>query len=238
MAGDQPDSAALGPPPGWWSDRPTTGRPDGVTPSPTAPRSTRLLDEQWSGCCRPSPTGSRGPCRCCTPVTVTGSCCTARPVPGRCGTSPRVRRRSSSVTAIDALVVAPTTFESSVNYRSATVRGRLEPAAEAGPEADARGVLRAGAARPHAEVRGPARKELAASLAMALVIADDNWLMKAAATGRPPRRRRTPDDVWSGLVPLRTVLDEPVAAPWSGTCRCPRRCAASATSKESGQNTR
>jgi nitroimidazol reductase NimA-like FMN-containing flavoprotein (pyridoxamine 5'-phosphate oxidase superfamily) len=121
-----------------------------------------------------------------------------------------------TVVALDALVVAPTTFESSVNYRSATVRGPLEPLDD-----DARAaaldtfseVLVPGRT---AEVRAPNRKELAATLALALAIRPDGWLLKVADDWpATPAEADAEEDVWSGLVPLRTVLDPPVPAPWS-----------------------
>jgi nitroimidazol reductase NimA-like FMN-containing flavoprotein (pyridoxamine 5'-phosphate oxidase superfamily) len=119
-----------------------------------------------------------------------------------------------TVFALDALVVAPTTFESSVNYRSATIRGRLatvdpkEPALDVFSE-----TLMPGRT---AEVRRPSRKELAATLALSLPIAEDNWLLKVAADWpATPEEAEAEPDVWSGLVPVRTVLDPPVAAPWA-----------------------
>lgn len=127
-----------------------------------------------------------------------------------------------SVTALDALAVAPTTFESSVNYRSATVRGRLQPL----PQADQEAALEVFSERllpgRNAEVRESSRKELAASQAMALVITDGSWLMKAAG-GWPatPEEADAEPDVWSGLVPVRTVLDAPLAAPWASDLPVP-----------------
>ncbi len=127
-----------------------------------------------------------------------------------------------SVTALDALAVAPTTFESSVNYRSATVRGRLETL----PPVERAAALDLFSERilpgRTAEVRASTRKELAASLAMALPIDEDNWLLKAAG-GWPatPEEAGAEPDVWSGLVPVRTVLDPPLAAPWAADLPVP-----------------
>jgi len=121
-----------------------------------------------------------------------------------------------TVFALDALVVAPTTFESSVNYRSATIRGRLNTLAEneqtAALDRFAEQVLpgRTG------EVRVSTGKELAATLAMALPITEDNWLLKVADEWpATPADADAEDDVWSGLVPVRRVLDPPVPAPWA-----------------------
>lgn len=119
-----------------------------------------------------------------------------------------------TVFALDALVVAPTTFESSVNYRSATIRGRLEQVVDKSALLDRFSETlipgRTG------EVRASNAKELAATLALALPITGDNWLLKVAA-GWPstPEEAGAEHDVWSGLVPLRTVLDPGVPAPWA-----------------------
>ena len=72
------------------------------------------------------------------------------------------------------------------------------------------------------EVRPSSRKELAASLAMALAITDGGWLMKAAG-GWPatPEEADAEPDVWSGLVPVRSVLEAPLAAPWAADLPVP-----------------
>jgi nitroimidazol reductase NimA-like FMN-containing flavoprotein (pyridoxamine 5'-phosphate oxidase superfamily) len=117
-----------------------------------------------------------------------------------------------TVFALDALVVAPTTFESSVNYRSATIRGALARAEDASLDVFSE-VLLPGRT---AEVRAASRKELAATRALALPIATDNWLLKVADDWpATPEEAGAEPDVWSGLVPVRTVLDPPVPAPWA-----------------------
>ena len=66
------------------------------------------------------------------------------------------------------------------------------------------------------EVRPANRKELAATLALALPIRPGGWLLKVAADWpATPAEADADEDVWSGLVPMRTVLDPPVPAPWA-----------------------
>jgi uncharacterized protein len=121
-----------------------------------------------------------------------------------------------TVFALDALVVAPTTFESSVNYRSATVRGPLETLSDEDREAALDTFSEVLVPGRTAEVRPPNRKELAATLALSLPIRQDGWLLKVADDWpATPEEAGAEDDVWSGLVPVRTVLDAPVAAPWA-----------------------
>jgi nitroimidazol reductase NimA-like FMN-containing flavoprotein (pyridoxamine 5'-phosphate oxidase superfamily) len=125
-----------------------------------------------------------------------------------------------TVFAVDALVVAPTTFESSVNYRSATVRGRLTPVEDHEGALDRFSeVLVPGRT---SEVRPPTRKELAATMVLSLPIAEGGWLLKVA-DGWPatPEEAGAEPTVWSGLVPVRSVLDEPVPAPWASDLPVP-----------------
>jgi uncharacterized protein len=121
-----------------------------------------------------------------------------------------------TVVALDALVVAPTTFESSVNYRSATVRGPLEALDDEARTTALDRFSEVLVPGRTAEVRAPNRKELAATLALSLPIRPDGWLLKVADDWpATPAEADADDDVWSGLVPVRTVLDPPLPAPWA-----------------------
>jgi uncharacterized protein len=127
-----------------------------------------------------------------------------------------------TVFALDALVVAPTTFESSVNYRSATVRGSLETLSDEDRAAALDRFSEVLVPGRTGEVRPPNRKELAATLALALPIRPDGWLLKVAADWpATPEEADADDDVWSGLVPVRTVLDAAVPAPWAADLPVP-----------------
>lgn len=117
-----------------------------------------------------------------------------------------------TVFAIDALVVAPTTFESSVNYRSATIRGTLTRVDDSALDVFSESLIPGRTS----EVRASTRKELAKTMALSLPIAADNWVLKVADDWpATPEEAGAEADVWSGLVPVRTVLDAPVAAPWA-----------------------
>jgi hypothetical protein len=118
------------------------------------------------------------------------------------------------VTLLDGIVVADTLFDSTANYRSAVVRGHLtviDPA-DAAYALD----LMSDSLIPgrSAEVRSSSKKELAATLAIALPITPDGWTVKVRDAPPSP-----PDDAadaggWAGVVPLRTVAGDPVPAPW------------------------
>ncbi len=108
-----------------------------------------------------------------------------------------------TVFVMDGLVIADTLFDHSANYRSAVVRGVLEPVD------DAKSVLEVLSDKlipgRVAEVRKTTRKELAATVALRLPIVDGQWIAKAR-TGGPGVESAD----WTGVVPMRTVYDAPI----------------------------
>lgn len=118
-----------------------------------------------------------------------------------------------TVAAMDGYVIGHSAESSSVNYRSATIRGRL-----ARVEGDEKVALLDAYTDFYvpgriAEVRPHTGKELAATLVLTLEIGEDNWLYKQR-TGQASEPGE-PTDAWGGVVPLRTVPQEPERAPWS-----------------------
>ncbi|CDP88597.1 pyridoxamine 5'-phosphate oxidase-like protein [Mycolicibacterium farcinogenes] len=118
------------------------------------------------------------------------------------------------VTLLDGIVVADTLFDSTANYRSAVVRGHLtviDPA-EAGYALD----LMSDALIPgrSAEVRSSTKKELSATLALALPIEPDGWTVKVRDAPPSPPDDAADSGGWAGVVPLRTVAGDPIPAPW------------------------
>ena len=121
------------------------------------------------------------------------------------------------VAMLDGIVVADTLFDSSANYRSAVVRGNLVTLDEV-ESADALNAL-SDVLIPgrSTEVRGHRRKELAATLALALPITPGQWTVKVRDA--PPGEPTETSSAWAGVVPVRSVAGAPVPAPWvaSGT---------------------
>ncbi|MFF0814303.1 pyridoxamine 5'-phosphate oxidase family protein [Rhodococcus sp. NPDC003318] len=119
---------------------------------------------------------------------------------------------SLCVSVLDGIVLADNLFDSSANYRSAVVRGYLETIT--GAEAERALVALSDALIPgrSAEVRVPTRKELAATVAVALPIDDGQWTVKVRSG--PPSEGDADPRVWAGVVPVRTVAGEPERAPW------------------------
>lgn len=116
-----------------------------------------------------------------------------------------------SVTALDGLVYARSLFDSSMNYRSATIQGVLEPV----PADETDGALlalseRLMPGRP-AEVRGTLRKEVAATRVLRLAL--DDVVMKQRAGG-PSEEPGDGEDhsTWAGVVPLERRWGTPIAS--------------------------
>lgn len=103
-----------------------------------------------------------------------------------------------TVTHVDALVVADTAFDHSMNYRSAVLRGTLDRVS-AGAEELLDAFLDALLPGRSAEVRANSRKELAATAVLALPITADNWVVKSRSGGAA-----STEGGWSGVLPLRT----------------------------------
>ncbi len=124
-----------------------------------------------------------------------------------------------TVVAVDGLVVAHSTFDSSANYRSAVVQGPLETL-ERDEATRALDLLsdRLLPGRPD-EVRPSTGREHAATLAMALPIVEGRWLLKVRSGG--PATPEEATDAWCGVIPLRTVAGDPEPAPWSAAAGTP-----------------
>lgn len=120
-----------------------------------------------------------------------------------------------SVVHLDGIVVAYTTFDSSANYRSAVVYGTLRPITD--PEEKRAALTRVSdAVLPgrDAEVRPMTGREVAATQVMAMEVRDGDWVVKVRTGG--PGEPDEPTDAWTGVVPLRTVADEPLPDPGGG----------------------
>ena len=118
------------------------------------------------------------------------------------------------VYAVDGLVLASSMFDHSANYRSAVVRGtltRLE-GQEAWDALDA--VSDSLVPGRRAEVRPMLGKEVAATVALAIDLTDDNWILKVRSGGTGEEAADVPDDVWTGVLPVRTSYGEPEPSPW------------------------
>ena len=115
------------------------------------------------------------------------------------------------VTAADAIIVARSAFESSLRYRSAVLFGVCE-SLDGEQKQAALDVLTEhlipGRTR---EVRRPTAKELAATLVLALPIAE--WSLKVSDGWSEDPESDIAGDAWAGVLPIVTGYGEPAAAP-------------------------
>ncbi|EWT02668.1 flavin-nucleotide-binding protein [Intrasporangium oryzae NRRL B-24470] len=116
-----------------------------------------------------------------------------------------------TVTALDAVVVARSAFESSYRYRSAVLFGRFVPVEGAAKEAALDVLVDHLLPGRRPEVRPSNRRELSATLVLAMPIGE--WSLKVAG-GWP----EDPDDdvagpAWAGIVPVGTAYGTPEPAP-------------------------
>ncbi|MFG2038370.1 pyridoxamine 5'-phosphate oxidase family protein [Dactylosporangium sp. NPDC048998] len=109
-----------------------------------------------------------------------------------------------SVTLLDGLILARSAFEASMRYRSAMVLGRCTVIED--QVAALRTISEHLVPGRWDVVRPPSRKELAATLVLALPL--DEWSLKVS-DGWPETSPE--DEGWSpptGVIPIRTVLDD------------------------------
>jgi nitroimidazol reductase NimA-like FMN-containing flavoprotein (pyridoxamine 5'-phosphate oxidase superfamily) len=115
-----------------------------------------------------------------------------------------------TVTCLDGLVLARSTFHHSMNYRCAVVYGVPRAVTDTDEKLAALDAMveRVSPGRSR-EARGPNARELAATIVLALRI--DEATAKVRTGGPNDDAEDMANDVWAGVVPVRTVLGEPEA---------------------------
>lgn len=120
---------------------------------------------------------------------------------------------SFCITSMDDLILAHSTFDSSVNYRSAVIYGTLE---SAHPD-DRQALLTTFTERlvpgRNAEVRPMLRKEIAATNVAVLRIDPGQWVYKERTGDVGVPEEDT--DCWGGVIPMHTSFGEPRTAAWA-----------------------
>lgn len=117
-----------------------------------------------------------------------------------------------TVTRLDGLVLARSVFEHTANYESVVVLGRFQPvegeeARLAAFEALTERLLPG----RWSEARGPNRRELAATLILAMPI--DQASVKIRSGGPDDDSADARLDVWAGMIPVTASYGQPVASP-------------------------
>lgn len=116
-----------------------------------------------------------------------------------------------TVTLLDGMVLARSTFESSMNYRGVMVLGRCTILEDADKDRALETITEHLLPGRWSEARHPNKKELAATLVLALELNE----MSVKVSEGPPEDEE--DDIsrpiWAGVVPLRESFGPPISAP-------------------------
>ncbi|MGI8678559.1 MAG: pyridoxamine 5'-phosphate oxidase family protein [Jatrophihabitans sp.] len=116
-----------------------------------------------------------------------------------------------TVTAVDGLVVARSAFESSMHYRSAVLFGACSLLGGAPQERALDLFTESLLPGRAAEIRRPTRRELQATVVLALPI--EEWSLKVSAGWPDDPPEDVEGDAWAGVVPLESRLGVPRPTP-------------------------
>jgi nitroimidazol reductase NimA-like FMN-containing flavoprotein (pyridoxamine 5'-phosphate oxidase superfamily) len=116
-----------------------------------------------------------------------------------------------TVTALDAVVVARSAFESSMRYRSAVLFGSCTSLSGADKAAALDVVTDALVPGRTSEIRRSTNRELDATLIMALPI--DQWSLKMSEEWPDDPPEDVAGDAWAGVIPLHRSYGTPLPAP-------------------------
>jgi nitroimidazol reductase NimA-like FMN-containing flavoprotein (pyridoxamine 5'-phosphate oxidase superfamily) len=115
-----------------------------------------------------------------------------------------------TVTLLDGLVLARSAFESSMNYRCVMVLGTCVQLHDADADHALRVISDHLLPDRWDDIREPSRKEFAATLVLALDLAECSVKIRDGGPDDVPEDLDRPG--WAGHVPIREVFGEPVAA--------------------------
>jgi uncharacterized protein len=115
------------------------------------------------------------------------------------------------VTSADAIIVARSAFESSLRYRSAVVFGACERLEGREKEAALDVLTERLIPGRAAEVRRPTARELAATLVLALPLAE--WSLKVSGGWPGDPGEDVAGDAWAGVVPFAVAYGDAAPAP-------------------------
>ncbi|WP_194815959.1 pyridoxamine 5'-phosphate oxidase family protein [Nocardia sp. XZ_19_385] len=120
---------------------------------------------------------------------------------------------SLAVTHVDGLVYARSAMHFSMNYRSAVVRGRAVEVTDPGERLRAlRVIVEHAAPGSWDRVRQPSRKELAATIVLALDLTEASVKIRTGGPG-DDQADITNGGVWAGVLPLQQVWGTPIDSP-------------------------
>jgi len=117
-----------------------------------------------------------------------------------------------TVTLLDGIVLARSAFHHSMNYRSVVVLGRTRPVTDLGEkEAALNALVEHIVPGRGAMVRGPSRRELAATVVLALPLAEVSAKVRTGPAKDEEEDYELP--IWAGLLPLGLAVGTPEPDP-------------------------
>jgi len=117
-----------------------------------------------------------------------------------------------TVTLLDGLVLARSTFHHSMNYRSVVAYGRARPVENTDARAAALGILVEHLVPGRSVVaRGPSPSELAATAVIRVTIEEASAKVRSGPPVDDPADHEL--DVWAGVIPLAVRTGAPLPAP-------------------------
>ncbi|WP_225725567.1 MULTISPECIES: pyridoxamine 5'-phosphate oxidase family protein [unclassified Nocardia] len=119
---------------------------------------------------------------------------------------------SVAVTLVDGVVYARSAMNFSMNYRSAVVHGRPVEVTDPARRLDAlRVIIEHSAPGAWDRVRRPDKKELAATIVLALDLTEASVKVRSGDPGDYAADIAT-GGVWAGVLPLRQIWDAPITS--------------------------
>ncbi|MFF2084851.1 pyridoxamine 5'-phosphate oxidase family protein [Nocardia sp. NPDC058176] len=119
---------------------------------------------------------------------------------------------SIAVTHVDGVVYARSAMHFSMNYRSAVIRGQAVLVTDEAERTEAlRLIVEHAAPGSWDRVRPPSRKEMAATMVLALDLTEASVKVRTGGPGDDAEDIET-GGVWAGVLPLRQVWGEPIPA--------------------------
>lgn len=119
---------------------------------------------------------------------------------------------SVAVTLVDGLVYARSAMHFSMNYRSAVVRGRAVELSDADERMHAlRVIVEHSAPGAWDRVRPPSKKELAATMVLALDLTEASVKVRAGGPRDDSGDIET-GGVWAGVLPVRQMWEAPISS--------------------------
>jgi nitroimidazol reductase NimA-like FMN-containing flavoprotein (pyridoxamine 5'-phosphate oxidase superfamily) len=116
-----------------------------------------------------------------------------------------------TVTDLNGIIVARSSFESSFRYRSAVLFGTFTPLSDPDVSHALDVIIEHFLPGRRAEIRGTRRRELAATMVLAMPIQD--WSLKISGAWPTDPADDVAGSTWAGVIPFRAQYGDPQPAP-------------------------